>query len=67
MIDFQDDERVKLHQCFNSLCDSEESKSIGVNELEDPLIALGIVDNRQQVQQIIQVVDEDGSKMIEFD
>lgn len=47
--------------------DDENSNSIGVDELEDPLIALGLVDNRQQVQQIVQLVDEDGSKMIEFE
>lgn len=66
MIDFQDDELKKLQQCFTSLVDDEKSESIGVDELEDPLIALGLVDNRQQVQQIVQMVDEDGSKMIEF-
>jgi Ca2+-binding EF-hand superfamily protein len=66
MIDFQDDELQKLHQCFVSLVDNDNSDSIGVDELEDPLIALGLVDNRQQVQQIVQLVDEDGSKMIEF-
>ena len=50
MIDFQDDELKKLQQCFTSLVDDEKSESIGVDELEDPLIALGLVDNRQQVQ-----------------
>ena len=66
MIDFGDEELKKLQQCFTSLVDDEGSDSIGVDELEDPLIALGLVDNRQQVQQIVQLVDEDGSKMIEF-
>ena len=46
MIDFEDDERKKLKQCFTSLVDDEGSESIGVDELEDPLIALGLVDNR---------------------
>ena len=50
MIDFSDEERKKLKQCFDSLVDDEGSESIGVDELEDPLIALGLVDNRQQVQ-----------------
>lgn len=49
MIDFSDSELKKLHQCFVSLVDKEGSDSIGVDELEDPLIALGLVDNRQQV------------------
>ena len=54
MIDFSDEEREKLKKCFDSLVEDEverdEEKSIGVDELEDPLIALGLVDNRQQVQ-----------------
>ena len=45
MIDFEDEELRKLRDCFNSL-DSDGSASIGVEELEDPLIALGLVDNR---------------------
>ena len=49
MIDFQDDELQKLHKCFKSLADNDKADSIGVDELEDPLIALGLVDNRQQV------------------
>ena len=34
--------------------------------MEDPLIALGLVENRQQVQDIVSLVDEDGSNQIEF-
>jgi len=45
-IDFEDDQKIKLRACFNSL-DDDGSGSIGVDELEDPLIALGLVDNRQ--------------------
>ena len=40
---------------------SRISGAIGVDELEDPLIALGLVENRQQVAQIVAMVDEDGS------
>lgn len=54
-----------LHQYFNSL-DDDGSGSIGVDELEDPLIALGLVENRQQVVKIVELVDEDGSAKIEF-
>lgn len=46
MIDFEDAELAKLRECFESL-DDDGSNSIGVDELEDPLIALGLVDNRQ--------------------
>ena len=45
-IDFEDEELRKLRNYFNSL-DDDGSGSIGVDELEDPLIALGLVDNRQ--------------------
>lgn len=62
---FKDEELTKLREYFNSL-DDDMSGSIGVDELEDPLIALGLVDNRQQVQEIVQLVDEDGSEKIEF-
>ena len=65
MIDFKDEELVKLRKCYNSL-DEDLSGSIGALELEDPLIALGLVDNRLQVQQLIQLVDDDGSELIEF-
>ena len=62
---FKDEELKKLRDYFNSL-DDDKSGSIGVDELEDPLIALGLVENRQQVQEIVQLVDEDGSEKIEF-
>lgn len=45
---FQDEELKKLREYFNSL-DDDRSGSIGVDELEDPLIALGLVESRQQV------------------
>ena len=45
MIDFDDEQRKVLQECFDSL-DDDGSKSIGVEELEDPLIALGLVENR---------------------
>ena len=50
-----------LRNYFDSL-DDDESGQIGVDELEDPLIALGLVDNRQQVQRIVSAVDDDGSE-----
>ena len=64
-INFKDEELKQLRTYFNSL-DDDGSGSIGVDELEDPLIALGLVDNRQAVQKIVQMVDDDGSEMIEF-
>jgi len=45
-IDFDDDQRVKLRKYFNSL-DADGGGDIGVDELEEPLIALGLVDSRE--------------------
>lgn len=55
----------KLKECFASL-DNDGSGAIGIEELEDPLIGLGFADNRYQVQEMIDMVDADGSGMIEF-
>jgi hypothetical protein len=44
-IDFSDSALRDLRTCFNSL-DDDGSEAIGVDELEDPLIALGLVENR---------------------
>ena len=33
----------------------------------DPLIALGLVDNREEVESIVKEVDEDGTGKIEFE
>ena len=57
---------LNLRNCFNQL-DDDGSGSIGVDELEEPLIALGLVDNRQQVQNIVQLIDDDQSGLIEFE
>ncbi len=59
-IDFDDKEIKELRVYFNSL-DEDGSGSIGVDELEDPLIALGLADSKEKVAEIIREVDEDGS------
>ena len=51
---------------YFSELDDDGSGAIGVDELEDPLIALGLVDSRQEVDKIVQEVDDDGTGMIEF-
>lgn len=35
--------------------------------MEDPLIALGLVETRQQVKEIVEMVDEDHTDAIEFE
>ena len=52
-----------LNECFKDL-DEDGSNAIGIDELEDPLIALGLVDTREQVEKMVEQVDED--KNIEF-
>ena len=58
-------EITKLWDCFDSL-DDDGSGSIGIEELEDPLIGLGFADTREEVKEIVDSVDDDGSGMIEF-
>jgi Ca2+-binding EF-hand superfamily protein len=66
VLDFSDEELKKLKECFDSL-DDDLSGSIGIDELENPLIGLGFADTREEIQEMIDEVDEDGSGMIEFD
>ena len=65
-VDFTDKQLRKLRNYFNSL-DDNQSGSIGVDELEDPLIALGLVETRQQVKEIVEMVDQDHTDAIEFE
>jgi len=44
---------------------SPPTESIGIEELEDPLISLGLVGNRDEVVALMQSVDDDNE--IEFD
>jgi Ca2+-binding EF-hand superfamily protein len=40
--------------------------SIGIQELEKPLISLGLCNTREEVKRIMDDVDEDGSGQMEF-
>ena len=46
--------------------DARGDGAIGINELEDPLIGLGFAESWEEVQEIIDTVDDDGSGFIEF-
>jgi Ca2+-binding EF-hand superfamily protein len=48
LLDFSDDELKKLRECFDSL-DDDLSGSIGIDELENPLIGLGFADTREEI------------------
>ena len=65
-LDFTDEEIKKLKECFSSL-DDDGSGAISVEELETPLIGLGFADSREEVENLINLVDVDGSGLIEFD
>ena len=65
LLDFKDSEIKKLKKCFNSL-DADDGGSIGLEELEVPLIGLGFAENREEVKDIMNTVDEDGNGDIEF-
>ena len=62
---FTNEEKLKLKECFNAL-DDDGSGSIGIDELEEPLIGLGFASTRQEVLDMINLVDEDQSGQIEF-
>lgn len=64
-IDFGEDELAKLRSYFREL-DTDGSGSIGLEELEQPLISLGLCKTRAEVKQIMDDVDEDKSGQIEF-
>lgn len=42
------------------------SGSIGIDEMKEPLIGLGFANTTKEVEHMIELVDEDGSGMIEF-
>ena len=46
--------------------DDDGSGSIGVDEIKGPLIGLGLVGSLEEVENLVKLVDEDGSGMIEF-
>ena len=68
MLDFSDATKRKLRDCFMSL-DDDNSGSIGVEELEEPLIGLGFADKRDDVEKMILAVDDpdDPNGCIEFE
>ena len=66
LLDFTDEEIVKLRECFQSL-DEEGEGAISIDQLEQPLIGLGFADTRDEVERMIEMVDEDGSGKIELD
>ena len=54
-----------MRDCFNSL-DNDGGGSIGIEELEEPLVGLGFAQDKEEVVKMISKVDDDGSGNIEF-
>ncbi len=72
-IDFNDIQRKKMRKYFQDLDEDGGGTffnknfllnftkgSIGVEELEEPLIALGLVQSRKEVEALMKNVDDDG-------
>ncbi|CAG9318153.1 unnamed protein product [Blepharisma stoltei] len=64
-IDFDEKMRNELRKYFLSM-DEDGSGSIGVEELMEPMLALGLAENKEQVQTLFNQVDKDHSGEIEF-
>lgn len=62
---FSDKEILQLKKYFNSL-DDDGSGEIDVQELENPLISLGIAETREDVAKIVESVTEEGESEIGF-
>ncbi|CAG9328545.1 unnamed protein product [Blepharisma stoltei] len=65
-IDFDSYQRSKLKGIFNDL-DDDGSGSLGIDELYEPLLALGLVESKEDVQYLVNMVDIDKSGLIEFE
>lgn len=64
-LDFDEQYRQKIKNYFDSM-DEDGSGAIGIDELEDALLTLGMAKSRVQVQRLMDLVDEDKSGQIEF-
>lgn len=64
-IDFDANTRRQLHVYFRAM-DEDGSGFISVEELLDPLVALGLAETKEEVKELFDVVDTDKSNKIEF-
>jgi centrin-1 len=55
-----------MKQYFRAL-DQKNHGSIGIEELEELFISVGLAQTRDEVKRLIDMVDEDHSGKIEFD
>lgn len=52
---------MSILQRWFDLLDSDGSGEVSVNELEDPLLSVGLATSKQEVVDLIARVDKDGS------
>ena len=66
LLDYSDEQIRKLKQCFAQL-DERNTGLIGIDELEAPLIGLGIVDQRIEIEQLFTQFTKSNHKKINFE
>ena len=66
MFKYQESDIKRLLKCFQSL-DIDHSNAINVDELKIPLIGLGFADTVDEVKDLVDKYDSDGSGEIEFE
>ncbi|DBA00183.1 TPA: hypothetical protein N0F65_007808 [Lagenidium giganteum] len=64
--EFSAEQKRMLRQWFDAL-DSDGSGMISVEELEDPMLSIGIVTDAKEVQEIMSRVDKNDNGLIDFD
>ncbi|KAL3671031.1 hypothetical protein V7S43_004215 [Phytophthora oleae] len=62
---FTGEQKRMLRQWFNAL-DADNSGKISVEELEDPMLSIGIVNDTREIQQIVSKLDKDANGQIDF-
>lgn len=65
-IDFNSKQRSKIRQIFKQL-DKDGSGTLCVEELYEPLLALGLVENKEEVLKMMKKVDINNTGLIEFE
>ncbi|KAE9326829.1 hypothetical protein PF008_g16542 [Phytophthora fragariae] len=62
---FSGEQKRMLRQWFDAL-DSDGSGKISVEELEDPMLSIGIVSDTREIEQIVSKLDKDANGQIDF-
>eukprot|EP00742_Colponemidia_sp_Colp-10_P003960 GILJ01004222.1.p1 GENE.GILJ01004222.1~~GILJ01004222.1.p1 ORF type:complete len:347 (+),score=52.11 GILJ01004222.1:60-1100(+) len=65
-VELSKQQKILMRLWFDSL-DTDGSGNIGLDELEEPLISVGVARDREEVAELMAAVDGDGSGEITFD